>query len=98
MPLLAMIGAIKVTIYYEANSQHHEPHVHVAYNEYKAVYNFRGKLVKGEMPNPQNKAASEWIAAHRGQLMDAWDKAMKNMAVNRIQQEGSATPCKQHSL
>ena len=85
MPLLAIIGAIKISIYYEANSQHHEPHVHVAYNEFKAVYDLKGNIVKGEMPNSQNKTASEWIVGHHDRLLDAWGKAMKNMAVDRIQ-------------
>ncbi len=85
MPLLAIIGAIKISIYYEAGGKHHDFHIHVAYNEYKALYDLNGNIIKGEMPNPQNRAASEWIQDHREQLIDAWNKAMNNIYVDRIQ-------------
>ena len=42
MPLIAVLDAIKLSLYHEKDGKHHEPHVHAVYNEYKAVYDFDG--------------------------------------------------------
>ena len=55
MPLIAVLDAIKLSLYHEKDGKHHEPHVHAVYNEYKAAYDFDGSLTRGEMPNPQKK-------------------------------------------
>ena len=88
MPLIAVLDAIKLSLYHEKDGKHHEPHVHAVYNEYKAVYDFDGRLTRGEMPNQQKRIIAAWILEHQEELYDRWESAMRFMPISRIDREG----------
>ena len=87
MPLIAVLDSIKLSLYHEKDGKHHEPHVHAVYNGFKAVYDFEGRLTKGEMPNPQKRMIAAWILEHQEELLDRWENAMKFLPILRIDRE-----------
>ena len=55
MSIISQFYGIIVSMYFNDNAQHNLPHIHVRYNEYKAVYDFETNLLNGKLPlNKQN--------------------------------------------
>jgi hypothetical protein len=53
--------------------QHHYPHVHIRYHEFKAVFRIPGgELLEGELPGRQMKLVQAWIELHQDDLMANW--------------------------
>ena len=42
------------------------------YNEYKAIYDFEGNILNGELPFKQNKLIEAWIIIHKEDLITLW--------------------------
>lgn len=73
MPIISQFYGIVVTMYFdEKKGKHFKPHIHVRYNEYKAVYDFSAKKLEGEMPLKQRKIISAWIVIHKEELITLW--------------------------
>ena len=47
MPTISMFYGILIRMYY---NDHKPPHFHAFYGEYKAIFNFEGELIDGDMP------------------------------------------------
>ena len=62
-------------MYYNDMNQHHTPHIHAEYSEYKAVYDFNGNCLKGNIPVKQEKLITAWIAIHSEELNALWKLA-----------------------
>jgi len=53
--------------------KHHHPHIHVRYNEFKAVFRIPvGELLEGDLPGRQMKLVQAWIELHQDDLMADW--------------------------
>lgn len=50
MPIVSQFYGVIVRMYYDDMKHHNMPHIHIQYNDYKAVYNFNGKYIKGNIP------------------------------------------------
>ena len=72
MPTISMFYGIIINMY--NNGEHNPPHFHATYQDYKATFDFDGKLLKGSMP--QNKF----------KLIEELNKKMKSIdsAINKI--------------
>ena len=44
MPVLSMFYGIIVSMYFEKDGKHSEPHFHAKYGEYKAEVDFNGQI------------------------------------------------------
>ena len=70
---MALFYGILIYIYKEIGGHHKEPHIHIKYNEYEAVYNIEGKLLEGILPKKQKKLVEAWIYIHQEELESLWN-------------------------
>lgn len=73
MPTLSMFYGIIIRMYY-APKEHNPPHIHVYYQELKAVINILNcDLMYGELPPKQFRLVLAWIEIHKDELMADWE-------------------------
>lgn len=66
MPIILQFYGITITMYAnEENIKHHKPHIHIRYNNLKAIYDFNCKILVGNIPNKQKKLVEAWIVIHK---------------------------------
>jgi hypothetical protein len=71
-----MFYGILVAMYVLDMDRHHHPHIHVRYNEFKAVIQIPdGELLDGKLPSRQMKLLQAWLEIHRDELMADWHLA-----------------------
>ena len=69
----------------ETGGQHHVPHIHVYYQEYKAVYGFDPiELIVGELPRRQQRLVEAWMELFYNELMEDWHLVNNGKAVKKI--------------
>lgn len=73
MPLISHFLGILIHIYNEEGGKHHKPHFHAKYGGSRAVYDFEGNRLAGEMPHKQNKFIEAWSLLHQDELGAAWE-------------------------
>lgn len=73
MPTISMFYGILVAMYVLDTDRHHHPHIHVRYNEFKAVIQIPdGELLDGDLPRKPMKLLQAWLELHRDELMADW--------------------------
>lgn len=73
MPTLSMFFGIIIRMYY-APKEHNPPHIHVYFQEFKAVFSLpEGEITQGSLPKKQTKLVSAWIEIHIDELMADWN-------------------------
>lgn len=72
MPIVSQFYGILITMYFNENTKHHLPHLHAEYAEYDAVFDFKGNIIDGEIPNKQRKMIEAWISIHEEELNSLW--------------------------
>ena len=56
MPSISMFYGIVVMMYFYDNKQHHLPHIHVRYQDTKAIFAIDScEIIEGNLPNKQQK-------------------------------------------
>ena len=73
MPIISNFYGIIIRMYFKDNEKHKLPHLHANYNEYTGIFDFKGNLIDGEIPNNQKKIVQEWITIHYKELNELWD-------------------------
>ena len=74
MPIISQCYWIIVTMYYdETKGKHHIPHIHIRYNNDKAVYDLEGNMVEGNVPYKQRRMVEAWIVIHKEELITLWN-------------------------
>jgi len=64
---------------------HNPPHIHVEYQANKAVVDFQGNVLKGDLESRTAlKLVREWIDLHTNELVDDWDAARVGKAIKKI--------------
>ena len=49
MPIISQFYGIVISMYYEEDKgKHHKPHIHIRYNNEKAIFDFYGKILEGK--------------------------------------------------
>jgi hypothetical protein len=72
MPTISMFFGLIVRMYY-APKEHNPPHVHVFYQDAKAIISLDGKVVDGELSLRHLRLMQAWIEIHREELMADWE-------------------------
>jgi len=73
MPTLSMFFGIIIRMYY-APKEHNPPHIHVYYQDMKAVISIsNGELMDGTLSSRQMKLVQAWIEIHQEELLADWE-------------------------
>ena len=82
MPIISTFFGIVIRMYYD---EHGPPHIHVEYQNKKALLDFMGNVIKGEMNSRTAlKLVREWIDFHEHELMDNWNFARTGSEIRKI--------------
>ena len=73
MPIISQFYGIIIQMFFNEKWRHNQPHIHVKYNEYKAVYNLDGNMLEGKLPKKQRKLIEAWIYIHEEELKSLWN-------------------------
>ena len=84
MPVLSVFYGIVVSMYFEKDGKHSEPHFHARYGEYRAEVDFNGDLLAGKLPASQAAYVKAWAYIHQEELRINWELAMQNERPFRI--------------
>lgn len=72
MPLIKSFGSFRVLMFFE---DHNPPHVHVTAADFEAqVAIASGQILEGDVPAKFRRAALDWIAEHKVELMQNWEE------------------------
>jgi len=83
MPEISRFFGIIIRMFYD---EHNPPHLHAEYASEKAVFDFRGNIIKGDMKSrTATKLVREWIDAHASELENDWKLAGNNQPLNKIE-------------
>ena len=66
-------------------SDHHPPHFHAWYGDYKVIVGIKDSVVKGEMPGRALRLILEWLDLHRDELMENWERAQTGRKLEKIE-------------
>lgn len=64
---------------------HHPPHFHAWYGDYKIVVTIKDGVVKGEMPGRAVKLILEWLELHREDLMENWYRSQNGIILEKVE-------------
>lgn len=85
MPTISFFYGLIIQMFWEKNSQHNLPHIHVKYAEYNAVFNIEnGEILSGELPISKKKLVEAWIEIHKEELFSDWQLALEGQALFKI--------------
>ena len=72
MPTISSFFGITIVMYWR---DHNPPHFHAIYGECRASIGMNGELIEGILPRRAMSLVLEWLALHRSELLDNWQKA-----------------------
>jgi len=82
MPEICRFFGIIIRMFYD---EHNPPHFHAEYQAQKAVFDFRGNMLKGNLNSRTAvKLVREWIDIHFVELEQAWTAARQYQAIKKI--------------
>ena len=65
-------------------NDHTPPHFHAKYSGYEALFDFEANVFQGELPGRAVNFVQEWIALHKAELVDNWQRAKTGQPLNYI--------------
>jgi hypothetical protein len=72
-------------MYPKDNRMHHEPHIHVMYQDYEAVFSINtGQMLSGELPIKKTRLVELWIDLRREELFADWKLAINGEEIFKI--------------
>jgi len=84
MPTISMFFGIIVRMYC-GKAEHNPPHVHIYYNEFKAILDiYSCEITEGNLPNRQAKLVQAWAEIHQEELVADWQLASNGELPFRI--------------
>ena len=84
IPLISQFYGILIYIYKEVGGHHHEPHIHVKYNEFELSMNLNGIVLDGNLPNKQMKLLQAWYELHQDELRASYYNYNENGEIIKI--------------
>jgi hypothetical protein len=85
MATLSMFYGIIVSMFYRDNRQHKLPHIHVEYQDDRAIFTIPdGEMLEGKMKKPQIRLVQAWITLHADELMANWTLAVDGKNIYKI--------------
>lgn len=82
MPEICRFFGIIIRMFFDD----HEPsHIHVEYQGYKAVFDLRGNIIRGDLRSrTATKLVREWIDLRFNELQENWALAQAGRELNKI--------------
>jgi uncharacterized protein with FMN-binding domain len=85
MAVIAMFYGIIISMYYFDTRQHHQPHIHVKYQNEEVVLAIPdGEVLEGSLKANKMKLVQAWIEIHQEELMADWALASQGEQIFRI--------------
>ena len=85
MPTISMFYGIIVRMFFFDNKEHKLPHIHIEYQDDRAVIGIPGgELISGNFPKAQLRLVLAWIEIHKDELMADWKLASEGQSVFKI--------------
>lgn len=82
MPEISRFFGIIVRMFYD---DHNPPHFYVEFQGNKAVFDFQGNILKGNLKSKTaTKLVREWIDLHRMELEEDWQLAQEGKEIKKI--------------
>jgi len=86
MPEISRFFGIIIRMYYD---DHNPPHIHAEYQGGKAVFDFKGNLMRGDLASrTATRLVRDWIDLRQTELEDDWYRAQSGRVVNKIEPLG----------
>lgn len=83
MPIISTFFGIVVRMFYD---EHNPPHVHVEYQGNKAVLDFWGNIIRGDLKSRTAlKLVREWIDLYLDELSEDWNLANAGKEIKKIE-------------
>jgi hypothetical protein len=81
-----MFYGIVVMLFYYDNKQHNLPHIHVRYQDSKAIFAIdNAEMIEGNMPNKQKRLVQAWMEIHKDELIADWELAISGEQPYKIE-------------
>jgi len=82
MPIISRFFGIIIRMFYD---EHNPPHLHAEYQGKKAVLDFNGNILKGNLDSrTATKLVREWIDLRFEDLEEDWQLATNGQEMNKI--------------
>ena len=81
MPVISRFLGIVIMMYW---NDHNPPHFHAKYGEFEVLLSLDGKILDGKLPNRALSLTLEWLALHRSELAENWERARRRESLNNI--------------
>lgn len=82
MPTISLFFGIVIRMFYD---DHNPPHIHVQYQDRKALLDFRGNILKGDLRSRTAlKLVREWIDLRYVELLEDWELAKQGKEIRTI--------------
>ena len=82
MPEIARFFGIIIRMFYD---DHNPPHFHAEFGDKKAVIDFRGNILVGDLDSRTAlKLVREWIDLHQAELAEDWEIARAGRQIKKI--------------
>lgn len=82
MPEISRFFGIIIRMFYD---DHNPPHFHVEFQGNKAVLDFNGNVLKGNLKSKTaTKLVREWIDLHQMELEEDWQLAQEGREIKKI--------------
>ena len=86
MATLSMFYGLIISMFYGDNKRHKKPHIHVRYQDMKAVISIpEGELLGGNLPPKKMQLVKAWIVLHEEDLMANWTLATSESNIFKIE-------------
>ncbi len=86
MPIVSMFYGIIIQMFFYDTERHHLPHIHVRYQDAKAVMDIEeGNILEGSLPQKQLRLVQAWIELNKEALYANWELAATGQEIFRIQ-------------
>ena len=82
MPEVSRFFGIIIRMFYD---EHNPPHFHAEYQGAKAVFDFDGNLLQGDLGSKTaRRLIRDWIDLHRDELIADWERARQDETLRKI--------------
>ncbi|HEX3580045.1 MAG TPA: DUF4160 domain-containing protein [Thermoanaerobaculia bacterium] len=82
MPIISAFFGIIIRMYFD---DHGPPHFHAEYHGQDAVFDFRGRIIAGEIrSSTARKLIQEWTRRHEMELAINWKRAKALQGLEKI--------------
>ncbi len=82
MPTISIFFGIVIKMFFD---DHNPPHFHAEHQDEKAVFDFRGNILRGDISSRTAvRLIREWADLHQPELGKNWDEMQAGREFNRI--------------